>query len=225
MKRKKYFYIITALFFVFYTNPIFAQIKVDGDLSDWQEECFVFDKENALHYAIQNDKENIYIAIRKDEYTGKISSSKIIGGIQLYLDKTGKRDTTNAVNIGYPIGREVTFFWDQIRLNRVDTLKKPLITSIYNEYGILAVPQYKTAGYSNLNKYQVEYKIPLEHIRPGSDKKISICILLKGMHWMTKENPPITSSPDFSTVADVKIRRGMIDDFFWSYSWIDYIVK
>ncbi|WP_333863694.1 hypothetical protein [Sphingobacterium sp.] len=223
MSTLKFQHIIFALLTLCYVIPAIGQTNVNGNLSDWEGNHFIYDKENLLYYAVKNDRENLYIAIRKNEKADKITASAAIGGIQLYIDGSGKKDSVGALNIGYPVA-ENEIIWDQIRINNVGSFRHPKIISVYNDLGILAASEHEMKGHK-LTKYQVEYKIPLEYISSNYKRKISVCILLKGFRWKANEKSKNGVGLDFSSIADPTERESIIDKSDWSYTWFDYFIK
>ncbi|MGJ1385359.1 hypothetical protein ACR782_04090 [Sphingobacterium spiritivorum] len=194
-----------------------GQIIVDGKLNDWNKSSFSFDSNNTLYYAIAKDVHNIYIAIKKDEKLIKVTASKTIGGIQLFINGQGERDTINALNIGYPVGSSGKLDFDQFFLNNVGDLKKPRLHSIYNDFGITVAVQ---ATFDNefLKTYSCEYRIPIESINPRG-KEIWICFMLKGLRWKGKGPSPYGMGTIVSISKDLN-KDDVYDAMDWSYTWI-----
>lgn len=200
-------------------------ITVDGNLKDWSSK-FVTDKENHLDYAIWNDKENLYIAIRKDKSLMKLlSGTKQIGGLQLYINPRGIRDTCETLNIGYPMTDEPKGDWQAIRVKSLDSNDNSYqIISTFNKWGIFIASSPQFEG-NVLKNYTAEYKIPLENIYSKSHKaqKLSICIILKGLHWSSKPNFPASANSILYFPQDSPYsREDFIDNMDWSFTWCDY---
>ncbi|ERJ60150.1 carbohydrate-binding module family 14 protein [Sphingobacterium paucimobilis] len=205
------------------------RIIVDGKLDEWSETKFVADKENLLDYAVHHDKDNLYIAIKKDRRLLKLmSGAKNVGGIQLYINRSGKKDTISALNIGYPLGGPEDREWHTLRLQEINpTAKKAQLVSIYNDYGITAAAVSKFEK-NTLKNYTVEYRIPLVYIlsEENPSKDIAICIMQKGVSWM-RQPPAYTPGSMLyrSSGADAGLfysDEDFEDMMSWSYTWFNY---
>lgn len=197
-----------------------AQIVMDGNLDDWDENSFEFDPNNTLYYSVSKDSDNLYIAIKKNEKLMKVTTSKIIGGIQIFINNKGKKDTTNSLNIGYPTGHLNKLDLDQFFLNNIADLKERKLLSVYNDFGITAAAK---ANYElgALKSYHCEYKIPIEYLN-SKNKELWICILLKGLRWRGKTPVPYGTGTIASTSNDLN-KDDIYDAMDWSYTWFKYV--
>src|ERR1700761_5811198 len=53
------------------------KVKIDGDISEWNNNFQAFNKTTGIYYTIANDKENLYLVIKSAD---QIINNKIIGG-------------------------------------------------------------------------------------------------------------------------------------------------
>ncbi len=75
-------------------------ITVDGYNNDWPSPYPEYDEKAMLGYAVSNDKENLYITIETGDPATQL---KILHtGITLWIDKTGGREATTAINFPLP---------------------------------------------------------------------------------------------------------------------------
>lgn len=76
-------------------------IKVDGDVTEWGDSLRYYNAETKLNYALSNDKDNIYIAIR---INNAVQQKKVLAsGITLTFDPKGKKKSTFTVT--FPIAQ------------------------------------------------------------------------------------------------------------------------
>src|ERR1700743_3750947 len=66
-----------------------AKIVIDGDVKDWGDSLKYYNKENKIDYAITNDKENMYVAVRIKD---RIDQIRILNaGLTFSVDTKGKK--------------------------------------------------------------------------------------------------------------------------------------
>jgi hypothetical protein len=157
-----------------------ANVKVDGKLTEWNNQLEAYNKTTALYYTMANNNDNLYLAMRTTDF---VAIDKILGaGISLTI--TGKNgalvfttpitDATNRSNISKAarssdvmtdslankLNKELTTHLKELTLKGIAAIPDPTI-SVYNEYGI------KVAGHLGIDKaYTCEIAIPLKYITP-----------------------------------------------------------
>jgi len=73
----------------------YLSAEIDGELTEWNSQLFSYDKESKISYAVTNDEENIYIAIKTED---KIVQMKLLlGGCKISLDIKAKKNDNTAV--------------------------------------------------------------------------------------------------------------------------------
>jgi hypothetical protein len=77
-----------------------AQTKhaIDGSLDEWKTATFTTDDETQLSYAMDNDKQSLFIAIKVRPLPMQMKMSR--NGMQLFIDVKGKKRESIAIN--YP---------------------------------------------------------------------------------------------------------------------------
>ncbi|QEM07487.1 hypothetical protein DIU31_029770 [Mucilaginibacter rubeus] len=66
-----------------------ANINIDGDLKEWGDSLRYYNEENKLNYALANDKDYLYAAIRISD---RLDKMKVLNaGITLSIDPKGKK--------------------------------------------------------------------------------------------------------------------------------------
>ncbi len=75
-------------------------ITVDGYNNDWPSPYPEYDDKAMLGYAVSNDKENLYITVETGDPATQL---KILhSGLTVWIDKTGGREATTAINFPLP---------------------------------------------------------------------------------------------------------------------------
>lgn len=67
----------------------------DGILNEWPKERFVTDRKSGIEYAIDNDKENMYVAMKIIEPSEQLQMMHF--GMRLFIDFRGKQKENQAV--------------------------------------------------------------------------------------------------------------------------------
>lgn len=217
---------LTILLAVFFCLHVYGQIDPKKGMT--------YDKENKLYYKISNDKENLYLSLYKDEYARKVEKQ---GGVRLFFNLEGKRDTSTALVVQYPVykqrpqGVTGTVKWEEMALDRFSDIPSGTI-SVYNEYGITGEADLKTLeGRSSYDKnghiFTYNLSIPLQYISIVNETKIAICIFLKGMRLVPIPrggvSPILNSIPYSNESPDQK--QYLLELDTWTHSWIDYQLK
>jgi len=78
-----------------------ADIKIDGNATEWNNQFQAYNKATNIYYTIANDDKNLYLAIQATDQN--IIYKIINGGITLTLNNTGKKEAANEVKVTYPL--------------------------------------------------------------------------------------------------------------------------
>jgi hypothetical protein len=81
-------------------QPPPADIVIDGDLKDWGDSLRYYNKDKQLNYALANDQENLYMAIRINDRSEQIRVLR--AGLTLSIDTRGKKKETFTMT--FPVG-------------------------------------------------------------------------------------------------------------------------
>jgi hypothetical protein len=174
-----------------------ANVKVDGKLTEWNNQLEAYNKTTALYYTMANSNDNLYLAIRVTDF---VAMDKILGG-GLSLTITGKNGAiafttplTSATNRGNiskaarsseamtdslanKLNKELATHSKEAGIKGISAITDPTI-SVYNEYGI------KVSGYVGTDKtYTCEIAIPLKYITPilGGAEDFKYNIMVNGV--------------------------------------------
>lgn len=78
-----------------------ANIKIDGNLTEWKNDFQAFNKTTKLYYLLANDDKNLYVTIQSNDAT---NNAKIAaGGITLTINTAGKKKDDNAFSVAFPV--------------------------------------------------------------------------------------------------------------------------
>jgi hypothetical protein len=83
-------------------KPPPAGIIVDGDLKDWGDSLRYLNADNHIDYSLANDKDNLYMAIRINDYSEQIMI--LNAGLTLSIDTHGGKK--ERFSITFPVGEE-----------------------------------------------------------------------------------------------------------------------
>ncbi len=162
-----------------------ANIKVDGNATDWGNTFQAYNHATEVYYSIANDNDNLYMVIRATE---PLVMRKIIAGsITLSLSNTQKSRNDADITITYPVFDKHNFANINLRnkpddASKLDSFKNVINTefvkkskemkitgikaisdsliSVYNEYKIKAA-----AGFDDKIIYTCEFGLPLQYIK------------------------------------------------------------
>ena len=81
-----------------------SPIVIDGSNKDWPSPYPEYDGKAALGYCVSNDENNLYVTVE----TGDLATQmKILrNGLTVWIDKTGKKEETTAINFPLPADYE-----------------------------------------------------------------------------------------------------------------------
>jgi len=79
-----------------------ANIAIDGNLKEWGDSLRYFNADKQINYSLANDKENLYVAVRINDYS---EQARILNsGFTLAIDTRGKKKETFAIT--FPVGEQ-----------------------------------------------------------------------------------------------------------------------
>ena len=67
-------------------------INIDGDSKDWGDSLAYFNAEKKLHYALANDKTNLYLVIKTNDPTQQ--ACIVASGVTFAIDTKGRKKST-----------------------------------------------------------------------------------------------------------------------------------
>lgn len=183
-----------------------------------------YDAENALYWKITNDQENLYIQLYKDEYAHKVRE---FGGIRIFINTDGKRDTTNVPIIQYPLYKK-NLDLEVMGIYNIKNIPDGEV-SVYNEFGILAEGKFEEKeGTTTKQKDHYIYistiTIPLQHIQ-SSGSKLAIQLLLKGFRTKALRTGGVSPILIGTPVPAPEIRDFILALDTWTHCWIDYALQ
>lgn len=198
-----------------------VNVKVDGKLTEWNNQLEAYNKNTLLYYTMANNNDNLYLVVRTTDYT---TIDKILGG-GISITITGKNGAiafttpitspTNRGNISKAVrnsdamtdsvanklNKELTTNSKEAALKGITAISEPTI-SVYNEYGI------KVAGYVGTDKaYNCEVAIPLKYVTPilgdAADFKYNIMVNGVKIEMVTRNSNGETVSTQSAELASV----------------------
>ncbi|ERJ57908.1 hypothetical protein [Sphingobacterium paucimobilis] len=210
--------IIVVLCF-FYVFKSFAQTNPKKGMT--------YDKENAMYYHISHDDQYLYLHFYKDEYAGKAID---VGGIKLFFNTAGKKDTLHVPSIVYPVYKHPKRDYEIIAAYGFRDIPDGEI-SVYNEYGITGETRItenpeKNRYARDRSIFEGRISIPLEQFRMGGNKQLYIMVLLRGIRLFARPSgvvSPFTVSTGVNSTAESK--AFFLDVDTWTHTWIDYELK
>jgi len=83
-----------------------ANVKIDGNATDWGNKFLAFNTNNRIYYTMANDDENLYLVLRTNDGS---ANEKAIFGITFTINMSGEKAKNSKQNIGvtYPTVMEV----------------------------------------------------------------------------------------------------------------------
>jgi uncharacterized membrane protein YgcG len=81
-------------------QPPPANITIDGDVKEWGDSLRYYNTEKQLNYALANDQDNLYVAIRINDRSEQIRVLR--AGLTLSIDTRGKKK--ESFSITFPVG-------------------------------------------------------------------------------------------------------------------------
>ncbi len=83
-------------------QPPPANITIDGDIKEWGDSLRYYNPEKQLNYALANDQDNLYLAIRINDRSEQIRVLR--SGLTVSIDTRGKKKESFSITfpVGYP---------------------------------------------------------------------------------------------------------------------------
>lgn len=156
-------------------------VVVDGQLDEWNEKLFKYDKSTWLWYAMSNDENFLYLAVRKNKNPGKIRSW---GGLMVTVNRHGKEQRANAPWVTFPravdgLRKVPENEWTIMEVGNFEQIKTSKL-NIYNEHGI-QVGWTKAKAPGDLEEtYCYELAIPLNLLNLRDRQELNFNVLLRG---------------------------------------------
>jgi len=127
-----------------------ADIKIDGNTTEWNNQFQAYNKATNIYYTIANDDKNLYLAIRATDPT--IIYKIINGGITLTINNTGKKETSNEVKVTYPL-------FGMKNLPMINLKDKPVLVKNSSANMAARIDSFKNALNAQLEKNSKEIKV------------------------------------------------------------------
>ena len=165
--------------------------QLDGDLAEWPKEKFKTDEETKMSYAVDNDKQTLFLAVSISDKN--IQQKVLQDGMNLYIDTKGKKKENKGIEFPVKIG-DMTSVQDTRLFGFGDG--EPTIQGLRAE-GTANI----AIAWDNSNVIHIEYNIPFkmleETLADLNNKKI-------GIGWKLKESAmPITPSQNVTTTSRI----------------------
>ena len=77
-----------------------ANIKIDGNATEWNNQFQAYNKATNVYYTIANDDKNLYLAIQATDQN--IIKKIVQGAITLAINTSGKKDDKNNLTVTFP---------------------------------------------------------------------------------------------------------------------------
>ncbi len=182
-----------------------ANIKVDGKLTEWNNQFQAYNKATEIFYTISNDDDKLYLTVQATDLD--IIMKIIEGGVTLTINGAGKMKDQEGVAITYPVLNKKLFpeTGPAINIDKPESwtadsfivvLNRELITkatdiqvvgvreisnhmlSIYNPEGIKV-----SALFDNKTVLTYELAVPLKHLGLSVNESLVYNIKLNGMGY------------------------------------------
>jgi hypothetical protein len=185
----------------------------DGNTSEWPDDKFGIDKETGIQYAVENDKEILFLALRIPDI--RTQMKMMYRSMNLYIDTKGKKKENRGIEFPIKMAGEEVFDNQQNNKSPNDfdakTMRNSMTQNLSNMklFGFadmaLFVQKIQTEGTANIafawdssNVMHIEYSIPLTMLdeSPSSlnQKSISIGWKIKAIEIPTDNTIVQTTS-------------------------------
>lgn len=162
---------------------------LDGNTAEWPAEKFVTNKVTRMEYAVDNDKQSLFLAVNISDKN--IQKRIMQEGLNLYIDIKGKKKENRGIE--FPVKMDNIASIENMKLFGFSD-GEPRIQNIKNEGTVNIAIAWDTSYVMH-----IEYNIPLkmleETVADLNTKKISIGWKLQEseMHSNTSQNVPTTT--------------------------------
>ena len=205
-----------------------ANIKIDGKMTEWNDQFQAHNLGNHIYYTISNDDKNLYLTARMDDNEG---SKKIFkGGLTFTITPSDKKE--NKISVTFPaISRkkhaEMQDGGDSRLIDSLRSLPNTGIMKDYKEIYVKGIPEitdpflsiYNTQGImvaANLDKktfYTYELAIPLKYLTQATDAvttfRYNIKLNVLPVDFVPKSGPGV-----LITFPQPAYHQPSIDDMF-----------
>jgi len=206
-----------------------ATIKVDGKADEWNDTFQAYNHATDIFYTIANDDDKLYLTLQA---TDPVIAKKILGGVKLTLNKSGKRKDDHPITITFPVYNAKSYSKISPLLNKMASNKRNNVDNDSLKYlinGELATGE-KEIGISGIkgitdtlisiynsqgikaitqvdNKGALTYElaIPLKLVDVNENAKLLYNILLKGTK--TVNNSHSVTMDDGETMVVVNKKK------------------
>lgn len=216
-----------------------ANIKIDGNATEWNNQFQAYNKATNVSYTIANDDKNLYLAIQAIE--PNIIYKIINGGIDLTINSTGKKKTTNTINVSYPLfgiknlpminlrDKPVPVKNSTNHAARIDSFKNALNTELEKNSknikvtGVNTIPDSLISVYNDLGiragerfdnqlAYTYELALPVKYLKAAAIDPTHIYYNIKIRGRLSAL--PMNKQP-FLIVASPEDKGALYDTDFW----------
>jgi len=177
------------LFSTFQTDTTTITHLLDGSIGEWPEEKFTTDKATKILYAVDNDKQMLFLAMNIPDK--RVQQRIMQNGMSLFIDVKGKKKENRGVE--FPLGMENVSDIGNMKVFGFDNAE-PVSQSVKTE-GTINIAM----GWDSSYVLSIEYKIPLKMLEGSiaelNNKKISVGWKIHegdGMEGNT--NQPVTTT-------------------------------
>lgn len=163
--------------------------QLDGNMAEWPKEKFKTDDETKMSYAVDNDNQTLFLAVRISDKN--IQKKVLQDGMNLYIDMKGKKKENRGIE--FPVKIEDASSVEKMKLFGFGE-GEPLIQSLRAEGSANIAIAWDSSLVINI-EYNIPLKILGETIADLNNKKISMGWKLKesGMPTVTSQNVTTTS--------------------------------
>jgi hypothetical protein len=103
-----------------------SKIMIDGDVKEWGDSLQYYNKENKINYAIANDKENLYMAMRIKDRVQQIRA--LNAGITFSIDTKGKKRDSFRLTFPLPMAGTSDFNFHAVNEGPVNQKDRDQLT-------------------------------------------------------------------------------------------------
>ena len=168
---------------------------LDGNTAEWPAEKFKTDKETKMAYAVDHDKQTLFLAISISDIT--MQKRVMQDGLNLYIDAKGKKKENKGIE--FPVKMENLASVENMKIFGFNNAE-PLLQNIKTE-GTANIAM----AWDSANVIHIEYNIPLklleETLADLNNKKISIGWKLKDSEIPDPASPPVSAATPTSTTT------------------------
>ncbi len=188
-----------------YTDTVKINHKLDGLTTEWPDKQFETNTETGIRYAVDNDSEFLYVAMRIQDERTQVKLMRL--GMKFFIDLKGKKKENMGIEFPIKIEHPVTTGENEGRRNQeggeqkgpdIKTVKKMLALNLLymrvfgfegeskpEDQGLLLADKANLAfAWDPTNMMHIEYRVPLkliDKVAALKEKTISIGWKLNGV--------------------------------------------